>query len=396
MEFKFANRILGVNPSAIREIMKITAMPDVISFAAGSPSADDFPVEALSAIAADIYKTMPAQALQYGASEGYGRLREITKERISKKFGIGRAFDDLLILSGGQQSVDLTAKCLLNEGDMVICENPSFVGALNTFRTYKAQLCGIEVDKDGMDVDALEHALKTNKNVKLIYTIPNFQNPSGVTMSMERRRRVYELAVKYDVVVLEDDPYGELRYSGDYVPPIKSLDETGHVIYSGSYSKIVAPGIRIGFAVCHKDLFAKIVVGKQATDVHSNMFFMMSVAKFLEEYDIEAHIKLCCDRYRVKRDIMLNAIESRFPASVSCTRPEGGLFIWCTLPKGISGYDVCAFAGQRKVACVPGSTFDVNENRDYNAFRLNFTVPTPEQINTGIGVLADALNDYLK
>jgi 2-aminoadipate transaminase len=385
----------NLKPSAIREMLKVTADPSVISFSAGNPSAELFPVEKLAEITASIYAREAATALQYSITEGYGPLRELTKQRY-RKYGIGTDEDDLIICSGGQQGIDLAVKCLVNEGDTIICENPSFIGALNTFRSYNAKLVGIPMDRDGMDISALEDALRREKNVRLIYTIPTFQNPAGVTMCMERRKKLLELAEKYDVIILEDSPYFELSFSGEIIKPIKTLDTSGHVVYLGSFSKIIAPGIRIGFVCGPKWLVSKMTVAKQIADVHTNMVFMMVVAKMLESYDMDAHIAKCRDLYSRKCALMLGEMDKLFDKRVSYTKPEGGLFLWCDLPEGYPSLPMCALAQKRKVAVVPGMTFDVNESTENRGFRLNFSVPTPEQIKTGIGRVAQSITDYLK
>ncbi len=385
----------NLKPSAIREMLKVTADPSVISFSAGNPSAELFPVEKLAEVTAEIYANEPSTALQYSITEGYGPLRELTKLRY-RKYGIVADDDDLIICSGGQQGIDLTVKCLVNEGDTILCENPSFIGALNTFRSYSANLVGVPMDRDGMDIGALEEALRREKNVRLIYTIPTFQNPAGVTMSVQRRKRLLELAQKYNVIILEDSPYFELSFSGSITPPIKSFDTDGHVVYVGSYSKIISPGIRIGFVCGPKWLVSKMTVAKQVSDVHTNMVFMMVVAKMLESYDMDAHIKECRELYSKKCGLMLGEMDRLFDKRVTYTRPEGGLFIWCDLPEGYPSIPLCTVAQKRKVAVVPGTTFDVSESPDNRGFRLNFSVPTPEQIETGITRVAESIAEYLK
>lgn len=394
---KISDRMSSLNPSAIREMFKMMQKPGMISFTAGSPSEAEFPVGELRALADRIFAERGAAALKYGVTEGYGPLREQIAERMKSKYGVGREnVDDLIVVSGGQQCIDLAAKCLLNEGDTVVCENPSFVGALNAFRSYGARLAGVPMDEGGMDMEALEQALRTEKTVRLIYTIPTFQNPMGVTLAAERRRRLYELAVKYDVMVLEDAPYFELRYSGDPVPAIKSMDETGRVLFSGSFSKVVAPGIRVGFACGHKNLISKMVVAKQGADVHTNLFFQMLLSDYLKNCDLDGHIRECCDHYRIKRDRMLERMETLFPDGVKFTRPEGGIFIWCRMPEGFSGEKLCALAAERGVAVVPGYTFDPAEDRNNSCFRLNFTVPSLEEIDRGVDILSGCLKDMLK
>lgn len=392
----FSDRISSLQPSAIREILKVTQDPEVISFAAGNPDPASFPAEDMAEIAAKIFKEKSGAALQYGVSEGYTPLRLLTRERIQSKYNIGKDFDDLIITSGGQQVVEITAKILSNEGDSVICETPSFIGALNAFRSYNVNLAGVRMDNEGMDLDALEDALKSSPRVKLIYTIPTFQNPAGVTMSLKRRERILELAEKYDVFILEDNPYFELRFRGDYVPPIKSLDNSGRVIYAGSYSKVLAPGIRLGYVCAHRDIVSKMTVAKQVSDVHTNLFFMMLAAEYLKTRDIDAHISKIRELYHVKSDLMCSEMDDKFNSKVKFNRPEGGLFVWCSLPDGYDGMEFCRVCGESKVAAVPGSAFSVDEKLIVPTFRLNYSLPTEEQIKTGIARMAKALNEYVK
>ncbi len=396
MNIKFSDRISSLQPSAIREILKVTQDPSVISFAAGNPSPESFPVDDMARIAADIFKNNSANALQYGVTEGYTPLRELTAARIKNKYGIGKSHDDLIITSGGQQAIELATKVLLNEGDTILCEAPSFIGSLNAFRSYKVNLVGVPMDKDGMDMDVLETMLKTQPNVKLIYTIPTFQNPSGCTLTLERRRRMLELAEQYNVFILEDNPYFELRYTGEHVPTIKSLDETGRVIYSGSYSKVLAPGIRIGFACAHRDIISKMTVCKQVSDVHTNLFFQMICAEYLNTCDIDAHIEKIKKIYSERLSVMADAIDAGFEGRARYIRPEGGIFLWCTLPEGYDSMEFCRLCGAAKVAAVPGNSFSVNESEVVPTFRLNFSLPNNETIRRGIGIMSNVLADYVK
>lgn len=394
-KLEISRRMSGLNPSAIREILKVTANPKVISFAAGNPAEQTFPAAQLGELAAELFANRSGQALQYGVTEGYGPLIEQVRVRLGNKYAIGRSQDGVLILSGGQQGIDLAAKCLVNEGDTVLCEAYSFIGALNTFRSYGARLVGIPLDEEGMDPEALEEALRRERGVKLLYTIPTFQNPMGVTMTAQRRRQIYELAVRYNVMLLEDSPYFELRYSGEYVPAIKTLDETGHVIYVGSFSKVISPGLRVGFLCARSDLVSKLVVAKQGADVHNPMLTQMLVSRYLERYDLDEHIADCRALYKEKRDRMIARMEACFPETAAFTRPEGGLFLWCELPERVSGAAFCRLAGERGVACVPGGTFHPNEDLNSPCFRLNFSMPTLEQIDQGIDILADCLSAVL-
>ena len=382
----------SMNPSAIREMFKFNAD---ISFSAGSPSQDTFPVEDMAELAEDIFRNDYVAAFQYGITEGYDPLRRLTRERMASKYSVGTEDDSVIITTGGQQGIDLAIKCLTNEGDTVVCENPSFIGALNDFRSYNTKIIGVPLQSDGMDLGYLEKVLKAGNSIKMVYTISTFQNPTGITMSFEKRKRLYELAVQHNFVILEDNPYFELRYSGEDIPNIKSLDKTGHVIFIGSYSKIISPGIRVGFAVVNKKISSKMTVAKQVQDIHTNSFFMILVAKYLEKYDIDTHIKKCCDVYVEKRDRMLSGLEMHMPDSVSFTRPDGGLYVWCEMPAGYSGTELCDYIGRRGVAVIPGYCLDVAEDRENPGFRLNFSVPSLRQIDRGIELIGDSVREYL-
>ena len=395
MTYQLADRIGSLAPSAIREILKVTQNPDVISFAAGNPGAESFPAREMSGIAAELFTQHYASALQYGISEGYAPLRAQIAERMRAKYATGADGDDLLIVSGGQQGIEMTAKIFCNDGDTVVCEAPSFVGALNAFRSYGLKLKGIPVDDDGMDTEALEAYLRQDGRVRLLYVIPTFQNPSGVTMSLEKRRRLLELAKQYDFLILEDSPYFELRYSGEDVPTIKSLDDDGRVIFVGSFSKVIAPGIRVGFVIADKQIIAKLTVAKQVSDVHTNLFFQMVISEYLRRYDLDAHIQTIRALYSRKRDAMLAAAERYFPREVAVGRPDGGLFIWCTLPAGSDSMAFCGMASKRLVAAVPGASFAADEREVSPSFRLNFSLPTDEQIDTGMKILGEVAGEYL-
>ncbi len=390
----FSNRISGLKPSAIREIFKVLSDPEVISFAAGSPSPELFPAEEMSVCAQALFAHDAAQALQYGITEGYAPLREQTRRRLSDKYGIGRDFDDLMILSGGQQGMDLTAKVLLNEGDAVLCEEPSFIGSLNCFRSYGARLVGIPMDGDGMNMDALEAALKDTPNVKLIYTIPTFQNPSGQTLSLAKRKQMLALAEQYGVMIAEDNPYFELRYSGEPLPTLKSMDATGRVIYVGSYSKVISPGMRVGFVLAEASVISKMAVGKQVSDVHTNQFFQMLVSRYLDQYDFDAHIEDCRMLYRTRRDQMVERLRALMPR-LSFIVPDGGLFLWCSLPEGLDSMELARRASAHKVAIVPGSSFLTDERAVTSSFRLNFSLPDASKIDEGCAKLALAVTEVL-
>lgn len=396
MNYTFSDKINPLKPSAIREILKYASNPDIIPFAAGNPASESFPVEEMAKISADIYKNDPITALQYGISEGYAPLIADLKERNKSRFNMGRDFDETMILSGATQAMDLATKILCNEGDVIICESPSFIGSLNAFRSYNTKLVGVPMDDDGMNMDALEEAIKSNKNVRFVYTIPTFQNPSGKTLPLEKRKKMYEICKKYGVMILEDNPYGELRFSGEDVPTIKSLDEEGIVIYVGSFSKTLSSGIRLGFAIAPKPVIAKMTVAKQASDVHTNVFFQMLAHKFLTEYDFDAQVKKVQEIYKRKSTLMLDGAKKYFDERVKVVTPEGGLFVWCELPKGTDIFALANAALERKVAIVPGSAFNVNENEESYAIRLNYSTPSDEQIVRGMKILGEVIKDFLK
>ena len=387
MEIQYADRIKDLKASAIREILKFTADPSVISFAAGNPAPEAFPVKEIAEITADIFAKQPIAALQYSVTEGYPALRSRLTAFVKEHYNIGRTFDDLVIMSGAQQGIELTCKVLCNEGDAVICETPSFVGSLNSFKSFNAKLIGVPVEDGGLSIEKLEKALKENPRTKLIYLIPNFQNPSGTCMSLEKRKAVYALAKQYGVLILEDNPYGDLRFSGEDIPSIKSFDEDGIVIYCGSFSKVLAPGLRVGYLIADKELVQKVVVGKQAADVHTNILAQMICEQYMAKYDMDAHIQALKAIYRKKCNLMLNCIEKHFNPAVSHTVPEGGLFLWCTLPDGVDMMKFCADAVQNKVAVVPGVAFMPYEDYATQSFRMNFSTPTDEQIQNGVEIL---------
>ena len=394
MEYKISDRIASLKPSAIREILKATAGGDVVPFSAGNPAPDAFPVDAVREITADILTKDPITALQYGISEGYTPLRETVKKYMSEKHNIVSEDDDIIITSGAQQVIDLATKVLVNEDDVVISESPSFIGALNTFRSYKGRLVGVEVEDDGMNMEMLEEILKKESRAKFIYTIPNFQNPSGITMSWEKRQKLYELAQKYDVLILEDNPYGDLRYTGEDIPCIKTLDTDGRVIYSGSFSKILSPGIRVAFTIANKNLIAKMTVGKQASDVHTPVLNQMIVNEWMNKYDMDGHINKIRENYKARCELMCSLIDSELGDFVKYVKPEGGLFIWCTLPDNVDMMKFCATAAQNKVAVVPGTAFMMYPEDKTQCFRLNFSTPTDEAIVKGMKILGEVKNMF--
>jgi len=392
----YSQRISKVAPSAIREILKVTQDPTVISFAAGNPAAESFPSEAFNSIISRILTEQPGTALQYGISEGYLPLRNTLKERLLNKYNIGRTFDDTIIVTGGQQGIEMTAKALLDDGDTLICEEPSFLGALNAFRSYSAVLKSAPVDQDGINLEILEDILKTDKRVKLLYVIPTFQNPSGRVMSLEKRNALLNLAEKYNFMILEDNPYYDLRYEGKEVPTIKSLDENGRVIYCASFSKILAPGMRVGYVTAPDWMISKLTVAKQLSDVHTNLLMQMVIYEYLTKYDLDAHIRDIIAINSKKRDLMLEGLRQYCGDFMEIEKPDGGLFIWARLPEGYDGARLCKIAGSYKVAAVPGSSFCIDDTKPFPAIRLNFSLPSHKQIETGCAYFGKALEAYRK
>ena len=388
MNYKFSSRMDNLKASAIREILKLTADPNVISFAAGSPSIKAFPNEIIEKITADILKNNPFLALQYNITEGYAPLREVLKEMMKTRYNMSTENNNLVVTTGAQQAIELTTKVLINKGDTIIAETPTFLGSLNSFKSYEANLVGVPVLEDGIDILELEKALITNENTKFIYVIPNFQNPTGVTMSFEKRKAVYALASKYDVLILEDNPYGDLRFTGEHIPTIKSMDTENRVIYCGSFSKVLSPGLRVGYCFAPDEIIEKVVVCKQCADVHTTILSQMICYEFLTKYNFDEHISYLCDIYKHKAQLMMGEMAEKLDKSITFTKPEGGLFIWCTLPQDVDMMEFCKTAVLNKVAVVPGSAFLTDESIGSNSFRVNFSTPSDEDIVKGIDILS--------
>lgn len=387
MDYVFSNRFAALQPSIIREILKASSGQNVIPFSAGNPAVETFPAQAIRSFTQTILEENPVAALQYGITEGYEPLRQVLKKQLLKSHNVGQESDELIIVSGAQQGIELACKVLCNEGDTIICESPSFIGSLNSFRSAGARLVGVPMEPDGLNIEQLEHALKTEKNVKLLYLIPSFQNPTGITTSLEKRKAIYELARKYGVLILEDNPYGELRFKGEDIPTIKSLDDEGLVIYVGSFSKILSPGLRLGFVLAPSEVVQKMVVAKQGEDVHTAMLPQLLAYKFMTEYDYEGHIKLIREVYRRKSELMINSLEQYMDSSITFTHPDGGLFLWCDLPADRPMLEYCKQAAAKGVAVVPGTAFLIDTQEPCNSFRLNYSTPSDEQIVEGIKIL---------
>ena len=392
----FARRMEFVKPSAIRELLKLGAEPDVISFGGGYPDPLLFPVEKMEQVFKDVLAKDSARALQYTTSEGLPSLRQKLASRM-KNAGVECTTDNVFITHGGQQGMDLVAKMLIDKGDVIVTENPTFLGALIAFNPYEPQYRPIRMDENGMVMDELEQVLKTTPNVKFIYTIPDFQNPTGVTLSLERRKRMIELANKYDVLILEDTPYREIRYEGDSLPTIKSFDTEDRVIYLGSFSKILCPGMRLGWVVAEAKTAEKLCLLKMAADTQCSTLNMFLADRFMEMFDIDAHIQILRDAYRKKKNLMLEVIGKAFPGNVSWTNPQGGLFTWLTVAKDI---DTAKLMKERtlpeaRVAYVPGAGFFPNRPEN-NHCRVNYSCMTEDKIVEGMTKLGGILKGLAK
>jgi 2-aminoadipate transaminase len=392
---RFARRMEGVQPNAIGELLRHGADPSVISFAGGYPDPNLFPARELEMVFHQLLTEESHDALQYTVSDGLPSLRAHVAGRMNRD-GVDCTVDDVLILQGGQQGLDLVGKMVLDPGDTVITEDPTFLGALIAFAPNEPTYAPVRTDEGGMDMDDLERVLARSPRAKLLYTVPDFQNPMGVTLALERRRRLIELANQYDLLVLEDTPYRHLRYDGAVVPTLKSLDTQGRVVYLGSFSKILTPGMRLGWAVASPEVLGKLGLLKLAADTQTSTLNMAAASAFMDQFDLDAHIVDVCAAYRHKRDLMLRVMGEAMPSSVSFTRPAGGLFTWLTFPEG---FDAAAFMRDEalpkaKVAYVPGGTFYPVIQQPNHA-RFNFSAASDEKIRAGIGRLGELLRATL-
>lgn len=393
MNYNYSNKVPTSDTDAVGEILKAAANPEIISFAGGLPAPELFPVEQIQCAANQVFQEKGRVALQYGSSKGIPELRKIIVERL-KQDGITVDEEQLMISTGSQQVLDLTSKMFINEGDTVIVEKPTYLCAIDVFNSYGAHLVGVEMDEDGMKMDLLEEALKANPNTKMIYTIPTFQNPTGRTLSLERRKKLAQLAVQYDVIVLEDNPYGAVRFEGEALPAVRSFDETGHVIYTSTFSKILAPGLRLGWVVAPLELINKYTMMKQSVDLHSDNLAQYIVATFFENNDVDAHVAKITALYKERKDLMMAAIKKYFPKTVRYSQPEGGMFIWIEVPDVTNTQELFDRCIQNNVAFVPGEPFYCGDIVP-GTFRLNYSNMPEEQIDIGMKRLAEAIDEVL-
>jgi len=394
----FSKRATRLRASEIRELLKITQIPGMISFAGGLPNPLAFPVDIINECIEKIFQKDIKPALQYGTTEGFTPLRGVLAERMKKNNHINCELHDILITSGAQQALSLVALCFLDPGDTYLTTAPAYLGAIQAFHAFEANCETIPMNAEGIDIDSLRRNLerlhRTGTNPKFIYTVPTFQNPSGETMSLSHRKKLLDIASEYDFLIVEDDPYSELRFEGEFIPPIKSLDTKGRVIYISTFSKILAPGFRLGWVIASKEILHKFIQTKQATDLCTNGFSQHIAYEYINGGYLDSHVERIKELYKRKRDIMLKALEEYFPSEVKWTMPKGGMFIWVTLPKSIDTRLMFQKAIAKKVAYVVGEAF-YPKGGNYNSMRLNFSYSEDEIITEGIKRLAEVIHDEL-
>lgn len=395
MNMRFARRMENIRASETREILKITEKPEVISFAGGLPAPEMFPVEEMKEVAVKVLEEEGNQALQYATTEGYTPLRQNIAKRLNSKFKTCLGAENILITSGSQQGLDFSGKVFLDEGDIILCESPTYLAAINAFKAYMPRFIEVPSDDNGMIIEEMERIIVEAGRVKLIYVIPDFQNPSGVTWSMERRRKFIEVVNKYEIPVIEDNPYGELRFEGEMLPAIKSLDKKGLVVMLGTFSKTFCPGLRIGWVAAEKAFLEKYILVKQGADLHSSSMDQRIIAKYMECYDLDENVEKIKKVYKRRRDLMLQTMKESFPAGIKYTYPQGGLFTWVVLPENVNARDVLVKSLENNVAFVPGGSFFPNGGHE-NTFRMNFSNMDEDRIVEGVERLGKILKEYLK
>ena len=400
MKHHFSRRVAGAKRSAIRELLKLTEQPEIISFGGGLPAPETFPHEEMAEIAAEIIRDNYSNVLQYGLTEGSKTLRQAVCDWLTPQ-GVDVTIHDLLVTTASQQALDLLCKAFIDPGDVIFCGLPTYLGAVQAFTLFQADKIGVPLDDDGMDLDDLERkidrAQADGKTIKAVYVIPDFQNPSGITMSLEKRKRLLEIARRGDILIFEDNPYGHLRFAGEPVPSISSMDTEGRVIMLLTFSKTLCAGLRLAVMVAHGDLMDALVRAKQPTDLCTSKLTQHLAAQYILRYGLENHLKAIRPIYRKKRDAMIAALERYMPedAGVTWTEPEGGLFVWMRLPEGIDTTDLLKDAIEHKVAYVPGTSSYV-DGGGRNTLRLSFSLATPEVIDEGIRRLAGVVKTAIE
>lgn len=391
---KFATRMERMQASEIRELLKLTAQPDIISFAGGLPAPELFPVEEIAKVSHDLVLKEGRQLLQYATTEGRPSLRAKIAKRMADKYHTNVDPDDILITTGSQQCLDFAGKLFLDPGDVVLCESPSYLGALNAFNAYQPKFVEVPTDNGGLIPEELDKILETTPNCKFIYVIPDFQNPTGRTWSMERRQKFMEVVNKHNLPVLEDNPYGELRYEGTILPSLKSLDTKGLVMFLGTFSKIFCPGLRLGWIAAGHSLLTEFVKIKQSADLHTSNFDQGVADAYMDQYDLDEHVKEIVALYKHRRDLILESMEKFFPEGTEWTHPEGGLFLWLTFPEGVSARKVFTKCIEMKVAGVIGDAFYPNQKTD-RSMRINYSNMPDDRIVEGIQRMAKAIKECM-
>ena len=394
MEYKFASRMDRMKASEIRELLKLTARPDIISFAGGLPAPELFPVKEIAQVSHDLVLKEGQKLLQYATTEGRPTLREKIAKRMTEKYKTPVVADDILITTGSQQCLDFAGKLFLDPGDVVLCESPSYLGALNAFNAYQPVFKEVPTDGEGIIPEELDKILASTPKCKFIYVIPDFQNPTGICWSLERRKKFIEVINKYDLPVFEDNPYGELRYRGESFPTLKSMDTKGLVSFLGTFSKIFCRGLRLGWIAGPHAIVEKFVMIKQSADLHTSNFDQGVADAYMDTYDLDAHVKEIVELYGHRRDLILKTMEEEFPEGVEFTRPDGGLFLWVTVPEGVSARKVFDKCIEQKVAAVIGDAFYPNDKTD-RSMRVNYSCMPDDKIVEGVKRMAKAIKECM-
>ena len=394
MEYKFASRMDRMKASEIRELLKLTARPEIISFAGGLPAPELFPVKEIAQVSHDLVLKEGQKLLQYATTEGRPTLREKIAKRMTEKYGTPVDMNDILITTGSQQCLDFAGKLFLDPGDVVLCESPSYLGALNAFNAYQPVFKEVPTDGEGIIPEELDKILATTPKCKFIYVIPDFQNPTGICWSLVRRKKFIEVINKYDLPVFEDNPYGELRYRGESFPTLKSMDTKGLVSFLGTFSKIFCPGLRLGWIAGPHTIVEKFVMIKQSADLHTSNFDQGVADAYMDTYDLDAHVKEIVELYGHRRDLILKTMEEEFPEGVEFTRPDGGLFLWVTVPEGVSARKVFDKCIEQKVAAVIGDAFYPNDKTD-RSLRVNYSCMPDDKIVEGVKRMARAIKECM-
>lgn len=394
MEYKFASRMERMKASEIRELLKLTARPEIISFAGGLPAPELFPVKEIAQVSHDLVLKEGQKLLQYATTEGRPTLREKIAKRMTEKYGTPVDMNDILITTGSQQCLDFAGKLFLDPGDVVLCESPSYLGALNAFNAYQPVFKEVPTDGEGIIPEELDKILASTPKCKFIYVIPDFQNPTGICWSLERRKKFIEVINKYDLPVFEDNPYGELRYRGESFPTLKSMDTKGLVSFLGTFSKIFCPGLRLGWIAGPHAIVEKFVMIKQSADLHTSNFDQGVADAYMDTYDLDAHVKEIVALYGHRRDLILKTMEEEFPEGVEFTRPDGGLFLWVTVPEGVSARKVFDKCIEQKVAAVIGDAFYPNDKTD-RSMRVNYSCMPDDKIVEGVKRMAKAIKECM-